>query len=151
MIRASSIRPGVDRILATLRSRRDALLGATAIEIHPAPDDRREGTGNHAVLSYLARKHPELVAIRGDDVHEAVRAAARAVWNPRTSTLAQLALAAGPALAKVIAARLRSGQYVTNTEETSRQKARRGLSTIPGVATGALADALDNATVTPVP
>lgn len=151
MIRASSIRPSVDRILATLRSRRDALLGATAIEIHPAPDDRREGTGNHQVLTYLAGRNPELLAIRGADVHEAVRAAARAVWNPRTSTLQQLALVAGPVLAKVIAARLRSGQYVTNTEETSRQKARRGLSTIPGVATGALADALDNATATTVP
>ncbi len=147
MIRASSIRPNVDRILATLRSRRDALLGATAIEIHPAPDERREGTENHRVLTHLAARNPGLLAIRGDDVNSAVRDAARAVWNPRTSTLHQLALVAGPALARVIGARLRSGQYVTNTDETRERKARAGLSTTPGVATGALADALDNATI----
>lgn len=151
MIRASSIRPSVDRILATLRSRRDALLGATAIEIHPAPDERRDGPENRAVLTFLAARNPELLAVRGPDVAEAVRTAARSAWNPRTSTLHQLALVAGPALAKVIASRLRSGNYVTNTDETRASKARRGLSTTPGVATGALADALDNATVTTVP
>lgn len=148
MIRASSIRAGVSRTIATLRSRREALLGALTVEIHPAPDERREGTENTRVLHHLARMNPALLALRGGDVDAAVRAAARSVFSPRTSTLRELATAAGPAVARALAARLRSGAYVTNTTETTERKARAGLGTTPGVATGALADSLEAAIIT---
>lgn len=148
MIRFGQVTASAQRIAATLRSRRDALLGAVSVEIHPADDGRREtGATNTQVLSYLVAKHPALASI-DDEATATARAAARLVWNPRTTGLRDLALAAGIGFAHVIAKRLRSGGYVTNTEETVRQKARRGLSTTPGVATGQLADSLDSATTT---
>lgn len=148
MIRFGHVTATAQRLAATLRSRRDALLGAVSVEIHPAEDTRADGPAtNTAVLSYLAARHPALVAV-DDDATAAARAAARLVWQPRTTGLRELALAAGVGFAHVIAKRLRSGAFVTNTEETVRQKARRGLSTTPGVATGQLADALDSATTT---
>lgn len=148
MIRFGNVTATAQRLAATLRSRRDALLGAVSVEIHPADDGRREsGATNTAVLSFLAAKHPALVSV-DDDAKAAALAAAHLVWHPRTTGLRDLALAAGIGFAHVIAKRLRSGAYVTNTDETVRQKARRGLSTTPGVATGQLADALDSATTT---
>ena len=46
-----------------------------------------------------------------------------------------------------LALRLRSGEYVTNTEDTIARKARAGRSTSPGMDTGQLATALENARV----
>lgn len=148
MIRFGQVTATAQRLAATLRSRRDALLGAVSVEIHPADDTRRgSGSTNTAVLSYLVAKHPALASI-DDEAIATARAAARLVWNPRTTGLRDLALAAGMGFAHVVAKRLRSGAYVTNTEETLTRKARRGLSTTPGVETGQLADALDSATTT---
>lgn len=148
VIRFGNITAVAERIAATFRSRRDSLLGAVSVEIHPA-DDMRDGGGptNTEVLARLATRHPELVTV-DDDALAAARAAAHLVWNPRTSGLRDIALAAGIGFAHAVANRLRSGAYVTNTAETSRRKARAGLSTTPGVATGQLADALDSATTT---
>lgn len=148
VIRFGNVRSSVERIAATLRSRRDALLGAVSVEIHPAEDNRDEpGATNTEVLWRLATRHPSLIAV-DDEALAAARAAAHLVWHPRTTGLRELALAAGQGFAHVIANRLRSGAHVTNTEATRERKARRGLSTTPGVATGQLADALDNATTT---
>lgn len=148
MIRFGRVTAAATRIAATLRSRRDALLGAVSVEIRPGQDIRDEGAAtNTAVLSYLAARHPALVEIDAE-ARAAARAAARLVWHPRSSSLRDLALAAGVGFAHVIAQRLRSGAYVTNTEETVARKARAGLSTTPGVETGQLADALDHATTT---
>ena len=64
-----------------------------------------------------------------------------------SSDLEELTHVAGGGIAREIARRLRSGNYVTNTAETRERKRREGLSTVPGVATGALAVSLDNARV----
>jgi hypothetical protein len=52
---------------------------------------------------------------------------------------------AGIGAAKAIAARLRSGDFVTNTEATLAKKAREGRGTTPGIDTGNLAASLDAA------
>jgi hypothetical protein len=138
VIRFGAWRNNAGEIAATVRGIRDRLLGATRVVV--VLGTRREGGANGDVLGHLLRRNPELV--RGLD--PVARPAARAVYDPRTSTLDSLALAMALAGAREIAARLRSGTYVTNTPETLY--AKRARSTTPGIETGQLADALDAAT-----
>lgn len=134
----------VDRFVATIRGVTDRLAGAVHVEIHPTPDAREDSAvTNRAVLRWLAERNPALVALSGGDIDRSVRQAARAVYRPGMG-LGVLATAAAPEVARAIAARLRSGAYVSNNDETRRRKNGRP----GGVDTGALAESLDNATVT---
>jgi len=145
-IDARSVRAQVTALQALVRGRRDALAGAVRVTILPSPDGRSEGGTNTAVIAYLARRHPSLVEVAADLVGPA-RAAARAAFDPMTSTLRTIADTAARAIGPAIAARLRSGRYVTNTPETLADKARRGRGQTPGVDTEQLAQALDRALV----
>lgn len=134
----------VERFVATIRGVTDRLAGAVHVEIRPTPDEREDSAvTNRAVLRWLAERNPSLVALSGGDIDRPVRAAARAVYRPGMG-LGVLAAAAAPEVAHAIAARLRSGQYVENTDETRRRKNNRP----GGVDTGALATSLENATAT---
>lgn len=141
-----SVEARAQGIVALLRARRDQLLGAVRVVVVPA-GPRAGGASNAVVLGYLSRHSPALVDLRGGDVDRAMGAAVRAAWDPWSSTLRGLAPYAGEALGQAIAARLRSGQYVTNTRETLADKARRGAGQTPGVDTEQLARGLDAATV----
>lgn len=116
------------------------------VYIQPVLARRDDGTSNGRVLSYLAEKHPDLVK-PGPDMNGPAREAARASFNAKRSDLFDVARAAGPAVCRAIAARLRSGVVVTNTVETRERKARAGLSTTPGLATEQLATALETARI----
>lgn len=145
MIRLGTIKPGIDAFRTLILGRLEALQGARRMVISPSPNGRSGSDAtNGQVIGYLASANPVLLDLRGADLDRAAREAARRAWRPRTSTLASLALAAGPAVARALAARLRSGRYVTNTPETTRRKG--GLP--GGVDTGQLAASIDNATVT---
>ncbi len=135
----------VDRFVARIRGTIDALAGARDVVIVPEPSARDDGESNGRVLVKLARRHPELVAPAAD-MDRAARAMAREYFRPWETPLAEAAVYAGIGAARAIATRLRSGDFVTNTPETTARKARRGLSTTPGVATEQLAHALDRAT-----
>lgn len=144
MIRLGSIKAGTDRLSAVVRGLRDDLAGHLrgVATLHD-----RSGVGetsNSAVLGRLATKHPDL--FKGLD--PVARAAISREWKGARSKLINLTYHATLAVAHELAARLRSGRYVTNTPATTRRKADLGQSTTPGVATGQLAVALDNATVT---
>lgn len=141
-----SVRIQADGIVTLLRARRDALLGAVRVVVDPA-EPRVEGLLNITVLGYLSRHSPQLVDTRGGDVDQAMGAAVRAAWDPASSTLRGLAPLAGEAFARALAARLRSGRFVTNTPETLARKRARGRGATPGVDTEQLAHALDAATV----
>ena len=150
MIRIDTVRAlaSLERVEAIFRGLRDRALGTATITIKPNPDERGEGTpSNSQVLAYLARKHPALTAVRGAEMDRAVRAAVRARFDWRTFSVPDMARIAGPVVARLIAERLKSGTVVTNTPETTERKARRGLSTTPGVETQQLADALENADI----
>lgn len=145
MIRVGSIQADVARITAVLRGRVDALAGAVRVVVHPVPDSRTDSpVTNTEVMGFLAQRNPDLTDPKGADLDAIVRPAARAVWRPRTMGLEALAVAAGNAFGRALAARLRSGNYVSNNEETRRRKAGRP----GGIDTEQLADALDDATAT---
>lgn len=141
MIRVGSIEAECARLAATIRGTRDNLAGYRRAVIRL--DARNDGTDNEAVLGYLLRSNPSL----GRGLDAAARAGVSGAWKGARSTLANLTYHAGLALAHELAARLRSGEYVTNTEETLARKARAGRSTSPGMDTGQLATALENARV----
>lgn len=140
---------GVERWRLAIRGRIDALAGTVYVrpQLAAREGEGARGPSNDEVLSFLAAKHPALVK-PGSDMHGPAKAAARARFNARRSDLFDIARAAGPAVCRAIAARLRSGRFVTNTPATTERKAREGLSLTPGVATEQLAKALDSARVT---
>lgn len=140
MIRIGDVSAQAKRIAATIRGTRQRLAGyRRAVITLPTRDD---GTDNEVVLGHLLRMNPGLV--RGLDA--AARAGARAVWQGARTTLETLTYHAGAAAARELSLRLRSGQYVTNNDETRARKSRRGGG-VPGLASGQLADALENPTV----
>lgn len=143
---ARSVRAQVTALQALIRGRRDALAGAVRVTILPSPDGRADGNTNTAVLASLSSRFPGLVAV-DQDLTRLVRLGARLAFDPATSTLRDIAAQAGPLIGATIARRLRSGQYVTNTAETLRDKARRGAGQTPGVDSEQLARSLDRATV----
>lgn len=143
MIRVGSLKAGLDRFAGTLRGVRDGMLGTAYVTITPTPDTRREGGTNTAVLARLVERNPDLA--QGMD--PAARKGAKRAWSRGVRTLATLAEHAGRSIAAEYAARLRSGQYVRNLEETRDRKRRAGDDTTPGMETGQLAKALERANV----
>lgn len=141
MIRIGSVKTQTDSVAAIIRGLKDRYLGTSLATI--TLGSRDDGEGNGAVLGHLIRRHPAL--IEGTDA--VCRAAARERFAVRTSTLDTIARDAGEAWAHEVAARLRSGRYVTNLPATTARKAARGHSTTPGVDSGQLADALDSAQI----
>jgi len=131
MIRLSSVKATADRMAALVRGVRDSLAGNRRAVIDL---DAREGGGsNTAVFGELARRNPGLVA----GLDAPVRAAVKERWaqgGVRTG-LAELTSYAGRALAFELAARLRSGRFVTNTPATTERKRSMGRSTTPGMET----------------
>ena len=143
MIRVGSVMAQAQRLAATIRGVRDGLAGYRRAVVDL--DARNDGTSNNTVLAALARRFPRLL----EDLRPGAMEAVRLRWSQggiRTK-LEELTHVAGGGIAHEIARRLRSGNYVTNTAETRERKRREGLSTVPGVATGALAVSLDNARV----
>jgi hypothetical protein len=143
VIRLGSVKATADRMAALVRGVRDNLAGNRRAVIDM--DARSDGDSNTRVFGSLAARNPRLVA----GLDAPVRAAVKARWDQggvRTG-LAELAFYAGRALAFELAARLRSGRFVTNTPATTERKRALGRSTTPGMETGALAVALDNARV----
>lgn len=141
MIRVGSVTAEAQRIAATIRGVRDRLAGYRRAVIHLDPRD--DGTDNERVLGYLLKSNPGL----GRGLDAAARAGVSREWRGAKSTLANLTYHAGIALAHELAVRLRSGEYVSNTEETTVRKSRAGRSTVPGTETFQLATALENARV----
>lgn len=135
----------LDRFVARVRGTVDALAGARDVRVVPEPEVRDDGETNSRVLVKLARANPALTSL-GADMDRAARQLAREYFIPWETPLGEAAVYAGIGAARAIAARLRSGDFVTNTPETTRRKARAGLSTTPGVASEQLAAALDRAT-----
>ena len=147
MIRIGGIAGRLSEIVARVRGTRDAIAGTVHARIVPQPDGRDGGESNTEVFARLARRFPQLAA-PGADLDAPARAAAREAWRGWQSDLRTIARAAGAAMGPALAARLRSGRYVTNTPETRERKARAGLALTPGLATEQLAEALEAATAT---
>lgn len=144
MIRVGSMKASADRMVATIRGVRDGIAGYLHAVI--GLDTRYGGESNAAVLNSLVARFPALT--RGLDAP--ALAAVRDRWaqgGVRTG-LAEMTYYAGLAVAHELAARLRSGRYVTNSADYAAWKRRRGLGSVPGVLTASLAVALDNARVT---
>lgn len=141
MIRVGDVSAQASRIAATIRGVTQRLAGYRRAVI--VLDPRSDGTDNERVLGYLLRANPGLT--RGLDA--IARGAISREWKGARSELVNLTYHAGLGVAHELAARLRSGEYVTNTEETLARKARAGRSTSPGMDTGQLATALENARV----
>lgn len=144
MIRMGKLGPQLDAFIARVRGTVDSLAGARDVVIEPVPDERPDGLTNTAVIARLSRHSPALVAPAADMDREA-RALARQYWRPWETSLAEIAVVAGIGAARAIAARLRSGDFVTNTEATLAKKSREGRGTTPGIDTGNLAASLDAA------
>lgn len=141
MIRLGKIGTRVGALTATVRGLRQSNLGhLRAVADLPV---RREGVQNSLVLGVLMRRFPRLHQHLDPEVLEYVRAHPRA----RFFSLEELTLLAGTGVARALARRLWSGQFVANTPQTRLRKLRRGLSATPGIATGQLANALQSATV----
>lgn len=132
----------LDAFRARIRGTIDALAGARDVVIEPQPERRPDGLTNTEVLVRLSRHSPALVS-HGADMDRAARAMAREYFLPWVTPLGEVAVYAGIGAARAIAARLRSGDFVTNTPETTARKAREGRSTTPGIDTGILAASLD--------
>lgn len=143
MIRMGTLKPGLERFAGTLRGLRDGMLGTAYVTIQPRPDSRREGGTNTAVLAHLVHRNPELMMA----MDAPARRAAREAWRTGVRTLATLAEHAARGVARELAGRLRSGQYVHNLDETRDRKRARGDDSTPGMATGQLARALEHAQV----
>jgi len=142
VIRVGSITAQASRIAATIRGTVDRLAGYRRAVIHM--DARSDSlTSNEEVLASLAKRNPPLLG----SLDAAARAGISREWKGARSTLANITYHAGTAIARELATRLRSGEYVTNTEATRRAKARDGRSQVPGISTGQLAVALDNARI----
>lgn len=141
MIRVGSIAAEAQRIAATIRGVRDRIAGHRRAVI--VLDARDDGTDNERVLGYLLRANPGL----GRGLDAVARGAVSREWQGAKSTLTNMTFHAGLALARELAVRLRSGEYVTNTDETTVRKSRAGRSTVPGTETFQLATALENARV----
>lgn len=142
MIRAGVVKAQASRVSATIRGLRDRIAGH--LRGVASLDARDDGATSGEVMGHLARKHPNLIA----SVDGVARAAARAAWDPRRPSLESLTVAATQAVCRELAARLRSGRYVTNTVATIAAKDRAGHGTTPGVDTEQLARALDAPRIT---
>ncbi len=142
-VRVGAVAARSGAVAATIRGTREALAGyrRAVIDLPTRPD----GTPNAVVIGALARRFPRLFAGLQEEAMAAV--SSRFAQGGIRVGLEELALFAGRGIARGLAARLRSGRYVTNLPETRARKARLGLSLTPGVATGELATALDNARV----
>lgn len=141
MIRVGNVSASANRIAATIRGVRDRIAGHRRAVI--VLDPRNDGTDNERVLGYLLGRNPSL----GRGLDAVARGAISREWRGAQSTLTNLTYHAGLALAAELAVRLRSGEYVTNTEATLAKKARLGRSTTPGTDTYQLAIALSGARV----
>lgn len=142
MIRLGSV--NVSHWQRYLRDRAAALSGPVRLVIKCNPNRRDDGGDNDNVLARLMEPSRSALAQGGPDVARAVDLGRRSrPWQAAQLTLRDLAFAAGPFLARAIAARLRSGRYVFNNEETRRRKGGKP----PGVDTEQLAASLDNALV----
>ena len=144
MIRVGSVKASADRMAATIRGVRDSLAGHLRAVIDL--DARYGGDSNTGVFGHLAARFPSLVA----GLDAPALAAVRARWaqgGVRTG-LAEMTHYAGLAVAHELAARLRSGRYVTNTPAYAAWKRRTGRGSVPGILTASLAVALDNARIT---
>ena len=142
MIRVGSISADVLRIQSTVRGLRERFLGSLHAVIVPDPNERI-GTTNSAVLGYLIRANPALA----EGLDAVARAGARAVWRGIDTTLEDLTVAAGKAVATEWAVRLRSGRYVTNTDATRARKIRATGRAVGCIDTEQLASSLDDAKV----
>jgi len=143
VIRVGSIAAQASRLAATIRGTVDRLAGHRRAVIHL--DRRSEITeSNEAVLGNLARRNPSL--LRGLDA--AARGAISREWKGARGALENITYHAGIGIAMELARRLRSGEFVTNTAPYLAWKRREGRSTTPGVSTGQLVVALDNARIT---
>lgn len=143
MIRVGSVKASADRMAATIRGVRDNLAGHLRAVIDL--DARNGGGSNTAVMGSLMARFPVLT--KGLDA--AALAAVRARWAQGgiKTGLAEMTYYAGLAVAHELAARLRSGRYVTNTPSYASWKARAGYGSVPGILTRSLAESLDNARV----
>jgi hypothetical protein len=142
---AQGMRAAVQGVVADLRWRLGLL--KTTVRVTVSPDDaRNDGVSNTAVAGHLSRHSPRWLAL-GPDLDDAMSKAAWGAWRPWRMTMKGLAPYIGTALARGLAARLRSGRFVTNTPETLARKRARGRPAIPGVDTEQLARALDGATI----
>lgn len=141
MIRVGNITAQASRLAATIRGVKDSIAGYRRARI--ILDARVDGAPNEAVLGYLLRSNPGL----GEGLDRIARGAVSREWKGAKSTLINLTYHAGLAIARELSTRLRSGAYVTNTDETRTRKARAGRSTTPGTETFQLATALTNARV----
>ena len=126
-----SVRVQADGIVTLLRARRDAPTRRRACRRRPRRAARRGAAKHHGPLGTSRGTPPQLVDTRGGDVDQAMGAAVRAAWDPASSTLRGLAPLAGEAFARALAARLRSGRFVTNTPETLARKRARGRGATP--------------------
>lgn len=145
MLRMGKLGPQLDAFMARVRGTVDSLAGARDVVIEPVPDPRPDGLTNTAVMARLSKHSPALIAPAADMDREA-RFLARQHFVPWETSLAEVAIYAGIGAARAIATRLRSGDFVTNTEATLAKKAREGRGTTPGIDTGLLAASLDTAT-----
>lgn len=147
MIRADAqgVRSGVQGVMADLRWRLGLL--KTTVRVTVSPDDgRNDGVTNAEVAYHLSRHSPKWLAL-GPDIDDALSKAAWSAWRPWRMTMKGLAPYIGEALGRALAARLRSGRFVTNSPETLARKRARGRGAVPGVDTEQLARALDGATI----
>lgn len=143
MIRVGSVKASADRMAATIRGVRDNLAGHLRAVIDL--DARHEGDSNTGVFASLANRFPALT--QGLDAPALAAVRARWAQGGIKTGLAEMTYYAGLAVAHELAARLRSGRYVTNTPSYAAWKRRTGRGSVPGILTASLAVALDNARV----
>jgi len=143
VIRVGSIAAQASRLAATIRGTVDRLAGYRRAVIHL--DHRSETTeSNEAILGRLAQRNGAL--LRGLDA--AAKGAVSREWKGARGTLENITYHAGIGVALELARRLRSGEFVTNTAPYAEWKRREGRGSVPGVSSGQLVVALDNARIT---
>lgn len=142
VIRVGSVAAQASRFAATIRGTVDRLAGYRRAVIRL--DHRSDSpTSNEEVLGSLAKRSPTLLR----SLDAPARAGISREWKGARSTLANLTYHAGLAVAHEVARRLRSGEFITNTAPYAKWKRREGRGSVPGISTGQLAVALDNARV----
>ena len=142
---AQGMRAAVQGVVADLRWKLGLLSTSVRVTIDPKAS-RNDGVSNAEVAYHLSKHSPNWLKL-GTGLSEAMSKAAWSAWRPWRMTMKGLAPYIGEALGRALAARLRSGFYVTNTRETLARKRARGRPAIPGVDTEQLARALDNAAI----
>lgn len=143
MIRVGSIAAQAQRLAATIRGTVDRLAGYRRAVIHL--DDRSDSpTSNEEVLGSLAKRNPSLLR----SLDAAAKGAVSREWKGARGTLENITYHAGIGIALELARRLRSGEFVTNSAPYAEWKRREGRGSVPGVSSGQLVVALDNARIT---